>query len=229
LISIAVTTYNRAEMTVKSFEKVLDNPNVAEVVIVDDFSNPKTFHELGEMLPVHSKINLYRNQQNLGMSRNKAHAISLCKSDWVCILDSDNVIDNDYVEAFESEENKLNFMIYAPSFARPNFDYRKYEGQTFHRFNVKQFLNESEFSCMINTCNYVVNRDWYAATYRHNPEMKETDTHWFNYCHMDFKGGIKIVSGMEYDHLVHTGSGWMKNAHYNMKQSEKIKQLMAKW
>jgi glycosyltransferase involved in cell wall biosynthesis len=216
-------------MTVKSFEKVLDNPNVSDVVIVDDCSNPKIFDQLGRLLPAHEKISLYRNPENLGMSRNKAHAISLCKSDWVCILDSDNVIDNDYVEAFENEVIYYEFVIYAPSFARPNFDYRKYEGKHFHSHNIKEHLNESEFSCMINTCNYVVNKRRYARTYTHNPEMKETDTHWFNYLHMHDGGGIKIVPGMEYQHLVHPGSGWMQNAHYNMKQSEKIKQMMARW
>ena len=43
MVTLAITTYNRIDMTVKSFAQVLDDPRITEIVIVDDHSTDQIF------------------------------------------------------------------------------------------------------------------------------------------------------------------------------------------
>lgn len=224
-ISIAITSYNRIALTLKSFAKVVDDDRISEIVIVDDCSKRPIFDELQKGI-THPKVKLIQNKENLGMSRNKAKAISLCENEWVIILDSDNEIDTDYIDAFYKHFSADRKVFYCPSFARPNFDYRKYEGRSFDAISIKHHLKESEMQCLLNTSNYVVNRDWFISIYKHDPSVKETDTHWVNYLNLKAGGGLFVVPKMEYDHLVHKDSGWMQHADYNMKKAQSINRLI---
>ena len=72
-ISLAITTYNRVEMTIKSFERVLDDERIDDIIIVDDHSLPEMYQKLSAKIDelMNPKIHLVRNEVNLGMSLNK--------------------------------------------------------------------------------------------------------------------------------------------------------------
>ena len=134
-LSLAITTFNRPQMTIKSFEKVLDDHRITEIVILDDASEKESYEELERLIKEldNKKITLLKNEINLGMSLNKLRAISECSSPWVIIFDSDNVLDTSYLDAFDSHilhvainHPTLNpsSVIYCPSGAMPKFDYR---------------------------------------------------------------------------------------------------------
>jgi glycosyltransferase involved in cell wall biosynthesis len=224
-ISIAITSYNRIALTLKSFANVVDDDRISEIIIVDDCSKRPIFEELKKGI-THPKVKLIQNKENLGMSRNKANAISLCSSEWVIILDSDNDIDSTYLDAFFASFDNNHRTFYCPSFAKPEFDYRKYEGMNFNAISIKSKLKEGSMQCLLNTSNYVVNRDWFASVYRHDESVKETDTHWVNYLNLKAGGSLYVVPGMHYNHLVHKDSGWMQNANYNMKKAQSINRLI---
>src|SRR5690349_2792113 len=95
-ISVAITNYNRSTLTIESFIQVLDYHRISEILILDDCSEQSHFNTLKSLLPVSPKIKLLRNDQNLGMSLNKAKAIRLCEEEWVAILDSDNIFTHEF-------------------------------------------------------------------------------------------------------------------------------------
>lgn len=228
MISLCITTYNRFEMLFESFKQVLDDDRIGEIVIVDDCSDIAIYDQIStavsRMFLFGHKIRLYRNDINLGMSRNKARTIELATNDWCIILDSDNVIDRSYIDAIPS--NLDNRTIYAPAYARPQFNYRQYQGHTFTKYNTPGLIANPLVEMMLNTCNYLVNRDEYMSVYEHNPEMKGTDTIWFNYLWLKSGRSIHIAAGMEYDHRVHAGSGFLADCDYNMKKAAEIKSLI---
>lgn len=224
MISLCITTYNRYELTIESFREVLNDPRINEIVIVDDCSDTGTHCLLFNTLSRYEKVKLYRNCTNLGMSRNKARAIELASNDWCIILDSDNVIDRSYIDAIPTELDHRT--IYAPAYARPQFDYRQYQNHTFTKYNTPGLIANPVVEMMLNTCNYLVNRDEYLAVYEHNPKMKGTDTIWFNYLWLKSSRAILVTKGMEYDHRVHAGSGFLADCEYNMKKAAEVKELI---
>lgn len=228
MISLCITTYNRFEMLFESFKQVLDDARIGEIVIVDDCSDIAIYDQIStavsRMFLFGHKIRLSRNDINLGMSRNKAHAIELATNDWCIILDSDNVIDKSYIDAIPSDLESRT--IYAPEYARPQFNYKQYQGHTFTKSNTPGLIANSVVEMMLNTCNYLVNRDEYMSVYEHNPEMKGTDTIWFNYLWLKSGRSIHITKGMEYFHRVHAGSGFLADCDYNMKKASDVKSLI---
>ena len=243
MISLCITNYNRYEMLLESFAQVLNDDRISEIVIVDDCSTDEIYGKVLAAVFDMPKVKLYRNQQNLGMSLNKKRAVELAKSEWCIILDSDNAIGLDYLDALfktghfyaaplrnrgitTPEHYFYDNWIYCPSFAKPQFDYRKFEGWHTRLPYAKNLLKDPAGECLFNTCNYVVNRAEYLKVYQHNPEMKGTDTIWFNYLWLKAGNSFYVVPGMEYFHRVHDGSGFLADCSYNMAKAKEVKELI---
>lgn len=95
-LSVLIPTYNRADMTIECAKSVGDNPDV-EIVIVDDCSNDTEFAKLLDADIPNAK--LYRNEVNLGMTKNFNRCMELAKGEWFGLIGSDdyyktNAIDN---------------------------------------------------------------------------------------------------------------------------------------
>jgi glycosyltransferase involved in cell wall biosynthesis len=224
-ISIAITTFNRYEMTVESFAQVLDDPRIDDIVILDDCSTDGSYEKLVKHFKDVYKVRVIRQAKNRGMGQNKRDAIAYAKNEWVAIIDSDNVIGPDYFDWFNNREI-FSDTIYCPSFAKPKFDYRKFENELFSVTNIDELIQDEMGYCLLNTCNYIVHRDTYLKVYQQNETMKGTDTIWFNYLWLKAGYCFYIVRGMEYLHRVHNGSGFIKDLGYNMKQAEKVKKMI---
>ena len=241
-LSLCITTYNRYELTIESFAQVLDDPRIDDIVIMDDCSKLKVrqmfYAWMENTNKGDGKVRFIEQAKNRGMSINKHDAISYAKNEWAIIFDSDNIIDPSYLDAFYKyvpfDLNALSpseHFIFCPDFAKPNFDYRALaQGAPTHGlYNAKDAARcaiDSRFNCLLNTCNYIVNRDFYLSTYIYNKEHIASDTVWHNYNHLKAGGELAVVPGMQYYHRVHDGSGFMQNAEYNMSKSEEVRKLI---
>lgn len=242
-LSLCVTTYNRYELTIESFAKVLDDPRINDIVILDDCSTDGSAERLVEYyhrIDKEAKVCIGKQEQNVGMSQNKATAIAAAQCEWAIIFDSDNVIDPTYLDAFFDYTKRNQRIphempkefIFCPDFARPDFDYRAFsqaQPPTYGIYNAKdaaRCMIDSRFNCLMNTCNYIVNREFYLQTYEHNPEHIASDTIWHNYNHLKAGGKFAIVPGMQYFHRVHDDSGFKKDIAYNMQKTEQVRQLI---
>lgn len=229
-LSLCLTNFNRTELLLKSFEKIINDSRIDEVIIVDDCSDIEKYRWLQENCR-HPKIKLFRNGQNLGMSLNKCEAIKLASNNWCILFDSDNVMDVNYLDALErclSDDTPLiDEFIYCPDFARPNFDYTKYAGRSYDRDSAGSLIKEGGMAkCLLNTCNFIVNRNKYLEVYKHNEDVRGADTIWFLYLWFAAGNSIYVVPGMQYDHLVHKGSEWLAHAEYNRDQVKSTEALI---
>lgn len=248
-LSLCITTYNRPELTIQAFEKVYNDPRIDHIIIVDDCSEYRQYKSLESYIEGIiqqngiDKIRLYCNPHNIGMSRNKARALECATNDWCILFDSDNVLDTDYLDAFEKDtcnhdgyfclnENDAHY-IFCPDFAKPDFNYTKYSdiskypSSLYGAKDSALLIKEDSFNCLMNTCNYVVNRDFYLKTYKYNAEHVASDTVWHNYNHLKNGGMFRVVQDMQYFHRVHKESGFMQNVDYNIKQAEKVRKLIS--
>lgn len=228
-ISLAITTFCRYEMTVESFAQVIDDPRIDDIVVLDDASTDGSYEKLVEHYKDIPKVRVLRQEKNRGMSRNKADAISYSSNPWCIIFDSDNIIGPDYLDAFyeqkQRDSQEHDWCIYLPDSAKPNFNFRKYSGRTYTTI-YKPPMADPMGNCMMNCCNYIVNKHKYLEVYKHNPEHICSDTIWFNYLWLKAGYGFYVVPGMEYFHRVHDGSGFMQDVNYNMAQSEKVRKMI---
>lgn len=227
-ISLAITTFNRYDLTIKSCAHVLDDPRIDDIVILDDKSTDGSFEKLVEYYKPYPHVRVIQQVVNRRMQQNKADAISFAGNEWVILLDSDNIIDKSYIDA-AMECSFYPDTIYCPQFARPNFDFTSIAGHTISVNNVGNILGGrygDTLNVSLNCCNYMVPRDNYLKVYEPNDKMKATETVWFAYLWLKAGNRFNIVPGMEYQHLIHSGSGFMEDASYNMKQSEKIKKMI---
>lgn len=229
-LSLALTNYNRYEMLLESFDKVLNDDRISEIVISDDCSTPHLYESLQHAfkLPEYHKVKMYRNEINIGMSLNKRKAISLCSNEWVIIFDSDNVIGPDYLDALETcHAFEIDpSVIYMPDFALPQFNYTKFAGRYINSNNVSPMAIDSMGNCCLNTCNYVVNRGYYLHRHVNNPDHVASDTVWHNYRHLLYGGAFYIVPAMQYFHRDHPGSGFRQDLQGNMDKSEIVRKLI---
>lgn len=227
-ISVAFTHYNRAEMLIEAFKQILWESRISEFVISDDTSTDGSFEYLQEYFKDNPKVKLYRNEENLNMSRNKAVAIGLCEEKWVAIWDSDNVFDRSYIDALFNlqdvftEEDE----IYMPCSANPEFIFEKYAGMSIHKGNVKQVVFDPMGNVLFNCCNYVVNRDFYLKTYKYDDSHIASDTINHNKNHLLAGGSFYVVPEMRYIHRVHSGSAFLEKAAYNMHKAEEVRKMI---
>lgn len=216
-LTLAITVYNRYDLLLESFSNVIDDPRIDEILICDDCSAPEYWNKIKELPKFNEKIKVVRQLQNRGMAENKRDAVALSKNNWVILFDSDNVIDKNYIDAIPETLNANT--IYLPCFARPQFDFRKFSHLLIDKEDAAIRIKDDNFNMMLNCCNYLVNRDEYVNVYQPDPFVKASDTITFAYHWLKSGSNFKVVAGMEYDHRIHAGSGYLQDVNYNMMKS----------
>lgn len=212
-ISIAVPTYNRCDETIDSFVDVYSDARISEIVIVDDFSNVETYNDLKELSDFIKKCRLFRNESNRDCYRNKQTAMSFVSNDWAILFDSDNKLDERYVDLLFQIEKWDERTIYTPSFASPHFDFRAYSGMEVSNSNVGEFIDKPMFEVMLNACNYFVNKNEYLKIWDGSIDPVTSDSIYFCLKWLEAGNKIKVVDGLTYTHTVHDGSHYKTNNH----------------
>jgi len=231
-ISLCITTYNRNAYLFKSFEQVLFDDRIDEIIIVDDCSELQLYKLIEARCSKLPKVRLFRNESNVGCYENKKIAVSKASNEFVIIFDSDNVIDTNYLDKLYSVEWSSN-TLYAPDFAKPVFDYRKFAGITFNKLNVAKYCFTPGFDCLMNTMNYFIHKDSFVQIWQQKHDIKGADSIYMNYLWMLAGNSIHCLSGLEYFHRVNAedksehGSNFIEFANEsNPKEIERLISLM---
>jgi len=203
-VSLCLTNHNRDRMLFESFQQVLDDDRVSEIVIVDDNSEDNFWRKVQRYCEGKEKIKLFRNRKNLGCYKNKRESIAQAKNEFVIIFDSDNIMTKEYIDKiFEREWNENEIL--APDYV-VSFDYRHFGGHTLTRQNVNRFTRMERFDCLINTMNYFVHRDNYLKVWDGSIEPWTADTIYQNYRWLDSGRSFHILKGLEYMHRIEHGA-----------------------
>lgn len=226
--SLCLTNYNRTTLLFESYAKVFEDERIDEIIISDDNSDFEKY-VIVELCtkPFYPKIKHFRNSENLGMLENKKKSLSFAKNDLCILFDSDNILTPSYLDAMDKllEYEPLDeWTIYQPDFLKPKFDYTMFSGCEYNLKTIQQLFTHPMGSCVINSCNYIINKNHYAVP--DNPNAKAADSVWI-LLHL-LKAGykIKIVPNMQYEHRQFEDSGFMQDLSYNMAMAENIKQLL---
>lgn len=210
-ISVCIPTYERVEMLFESFEKVKDNDNISEIIIVDDASSMEVYERIKERAKENDKIKLFRNDTNRDCHYNKMTAISLVSNEWCCLWDSDNVFDFSYLYSLFQNLRWDERTIYTPSFAEPTFSFEQFAGLLITKGNVSRWIDEPMFETMLNASNFFVNKKQYLKVWDGSVDPVTSDSIFFAYKWLEAGNKIQVVEGMRYFHRVHSGSHYQNN------------------
>jgi glycosyltransferase involved in cell wall biosynthesis len=225
-ISLAITTFQRFDLTVESFAGVIDDPRISDILVLDDASTNGDYEKLAIHFNGRPKVKVTRQARNRGMSIAKRDAIALADGPWVIIFDSDNKLGPDYLDAIQAQWMLSGGFspdtMYLPVEAAPKFNYEKFSGLTITKENVNDYMHDSMFRCALNTCNCLVNQNFYLKTFKADLTIGCADTINHIYNHLTAGGKLYFVPGMKYFHLVGPQSGFLENADYNMRKAKEI-------
>ena len=182
------------------------------------------------------KIEVIRNEINIGGFRNKFHVVSQAKNEWVYLLDSDNFLIESSISALYNLSEWDETVCYCPSVpimqrkdswrSWDDWNHRRFGYQPFDLKGIQQFFKiEEEYSrqygCglgvngFLNTGNFFVNRDRYVNSLQEsfdnpNVEPHAADVVAFSYYWLINSGKFQIVPDLYYFHRIRDDSFWQR-------------------
>ena len=216
-ISVAIPFYNNGKMSHLGLFNVLNDPRVAEIIILDDGSNRDNFSELKRKIkPFALKIKFFRRDNNLGAFANKIQAVELCSSDWVILLDYDNTIVSDYLNSIFNIDKWKENTIYCSAYAYPYFDFREeLGGKTIDLDSASMMANFKKFNkTFFNDGNYFLPRERFLEHIKifWKYSVAASDVIFANYIWLSSGNMLKVLSDAKYIHRVHGNSLWINNS-----------------
>jgi len=202
-ITLGFLNFNSLSYIKKQLERdyfKLSNGIINEIVIQDDCGGDDfEFLKKEET----SNIKVFQNEKRIKPLLGRINLINNCSNDWVLLMDSDNFLDkNSFDVLFKNLDFKEN-TIYAPDFARPQFNYKGVSGTTLDLNLVKN--NLAYLMCFLNTGNYLIPKKTYLSV-ASNIDKKFTEytmeVFYYNYLWLSNNNLIKCVQGFEYDHTM---------------------------
>lgn len=211
MISAVFTNFNRTDLLFQAIEPFLNDDRISEIVISDDHSGDDIYQTIVWKYNGIDKVKIYRNERNLDCYRNKRKAVELATSDWVLILDSDNIFSTAFINIIFSQSSWNKTWAYAPEFAKPHFDFTQLRGVAISKNNIRTYLPNGNCSTMLNAMNYFVNREEYLRVWDGILDPVTSDSLFQNYNWLMGGNTIYVTPGLQYEHRVHQGSHYQQN------------------
>ncbi len=99
LVSVLMTAYNRDKYIAEAIDSVLKSTyKNFELIIVDDCSNDDTLAIANDYARTNKKINVFRNEKNLGQFANRNKAAEYANGKYLKYVDSDDTIASNCIE-----------------------------------------------------------------------------------------------------------------------------------
>ncbi len=96
LLTIAIPVFERKNYFAETLESALNQTIKCEIIVVDNCSS----HDFFEKICKEKAVTYYRNETNIGLFPNQNRCYELAKTEYVKILDDDDILSPNYVEAF---------------------------------------------------------------------------------------------------------------------------------
>ena len=98
-VGVIIAAYNAEDTIERAIASALAQPDVAQVVVVDDASPDTTFMTARDFDDPTERLLVVRQNVNQGPSAARNRALSLLHTDWFTVLDSDDFMDDGRIRA----------------------------------------------------------------------------------------------------------------------------------
>ena len=221
-LTVAIPTMRRWKgFLEKSLPTFLNNDYVTYVVICDETGEDVEAIQASRW-GSHPKLRLHKNAERLGMYANKRKCVEVSPTDWVAVLDSDNIFPDVFFEAlFDTwkDEGANIHMVYAASeiirvFLKTGESEERtkhFTGMRIHKGNWNQVLRMKAWNFLLNDGNWVGHRAVLEAwPPMAEDRVKATDSIRIIKNLVEHDWIYYIVPSMRYIHTVHDDSEWIK-------------------
>ena len=222
-LTVAIPTMRRWKgFLEKLLPSLLENELVTYVLISDETGEDVAAIKASSYTS-NPKLILHQNPTRLGMYYNKRKCLELAPTDWVAILDSDNIFPESFFETLfdtwttEGADPKT---IYASSeiirvFTKTGQSEertRHFSGMRIQKNNWNTVLQTQAWNFLLNDGNWVGHKSVLDAWLTDIPEEKIRSTDSLRIMRNFVKVGftLYIVPGLRYIHTVHNDSEWIK-------------------
>lgn len=221
-LSIAIPTMKRWAFLKDVLPIYIARPEVIEIVICDE-TGEDIDAILRSPLSLSSKLRLHKNKKILGIYENKCQALRLCLMDWVALLDSDNIFNDDWFDSIKNLSYTDPKIIYASADFK-SIDIRSGEivrpAEAFSGMKISDAqswnaaLDMPKWNFILNDGNWLLHKD--AANVLPNSiassKVLASDAIFMLRCFIKNGYSIHYVPELEYIHTVHSESEWIKTA-----------------
>ena len=91
LVSIIMPAYNCEKYITEAIASVINQTYQNwELIVIDDCSQDNTVNIVKRLALEDTRINLYQNERNVGVSKTRNKGLSIAKGQWIAFLDSDD-------------------------------------------------------------------------------------------------------------------------------------------
>jgi glycosyltransferase involved in cell wall biosynthesis len=221
--TVAIPTMRRwSSFLEKSIPQYLEYDLVSHVVICDE-TGEDAKAILESPYANHPKLKVHVNPKRLGAYLNKRSCIEKAPSDWVAVLDSDNIFSEEFFETAYSALQKESFnpklVLASADNVRLFVKTGKEEKRTAHfsglritRANWNSVLQMPDWNFLLNDGNYIVHKSQLTSL---NPkytleQVYASDAILAAKQFVQAGCTYYLVSGLWYIHTVHDDSEWLK-------------------
>lgn len=222
-LTVAIPTMRRWKgFLEKSLPLYLANPQITAIVVCD---------ETGEDIQAikatswgsDSKLTLHQNPKRLGAYLNKRQCIALAPTDWVAVLDSDNIFSEEFFEVVLetlATENYSPSLVLAASenirlFLKTGYQENRtahFSGMRITKANWNKVLQMPNWNFLLNDGNYIVHKSVHSFL---NPkytleQVQAADAILAAKQFVEHGLTYYIVPHLRYIHTVHDDSEWLK-------------------
>lgn len=220
--TVAIPTYKRYSFLEKSVPQLLDNPLITAVVICDETGEDVKQIEQ-QSWGKHPKLRLHVNPTRLGMYYNKRKCLEVSPTNWVGVLDSDNIFPEEFFEAiFDrwSQDGADPKTVYASGqIVRVFLKTGESEERTRHFSGLRitksvwnKVLNTQGWNFLLNDGNWIGHKCLLEAWPRDIPEEEIRATDSLRIVRNFILNGFTyfVMPELRYIHTVHDDSEWVK-------------------
>lgn len=91
-VSVIIPAHNARRTIEQAIRSALAEPEVVEVIVVDDASSDDTASVAERCCDGQNRLSVIRLMQNVGPAKARNHAIDIATAPWIAILDSDDIL-----------------------------------------------------------------------------------------------------------------------------------------
>ena len=221
-LTVAIPTMRRFNFLQKSIPQLLDNPLITAVTVCDETG--EDIQQIEQTVwGKHPKLRLHKNPKRLGMYYNKRKCLEVAPTDWVAVLDSDNIFPEAFFETiFDmwSNESPDSRTIYASGqivrvFLKTGESEertRHFAGKQITKNNWNTILGTQGWNFLLNDGNWIGNKALLEAwpTDIQEDQIRATDS--IRIVRNFILNGFiySVVPDLRYIHTVHDDSEWTK-------------------
>lgn len=224
-LTVAIPTMNRWEKYLsRTLPTYLNAPQIAEVLICDENGNDIEAILASEWAG-NPKLTLHKNSKRLGIYHNKRQCIELAKNPWVCVLDSDNIFNEQYFctleEIFQKEGPKPNHFLACSDaiFINENTGeitkpIEHFSGYEISKENWNGIFGQPRWNFLLNDGNWMVPKSVLSTLPKDVEDKDILAADAIYMVHKFVKGGyiFDIRGELSYFHMVHDESTWKATA-----------------